>query len=43
MKEILQFVRDLAQNNNREWFAANKPRYQAILRQWQNFCQELIA
>ena len=42
MKDILQFVRDLAQNNNREWFAANKPRYQAVLKQWQAFCQELI-
>ncbi|MGM9855381.1 MAG: DUF2461 domain-containing protein [Muribaculaceae bacterium] len=42
MKEILQFVRDLAQNNNREWFNANKPRYQAVLKQWQEFCLELI-
>ncbi len=43
MKEILKFVRDLAQNNNREWFNANKPRYQAVLKQWHDFCLELIA
>jgi uncharacterized protein (TIGR02453 family) len=27
-----KFQRDLATNNNREWFAANKPRYEAHLR-----------
>ena len=42
MKDILQFVRDLAQNNNREWFAANKPRYQAVQKQWFDFAAELI-
>lgn len=29
----LRFLRDLARNNNREWFAANKPRFEAVLRQ----------
>ena len=43
MKEILKFVRDLTQNNNREWFNANKPRYQAVLKQWHDFCLKLIA
>lgn len=28
----LKFLRDLAKNNNREWFAANKPRYEANVR-----------
>ena len=28
-----KFLRDLARNNNREWFAANKPRYEDVLRQ----------
>ncbi|MDF1571895.1 MAG: DUF2461 domain-containing protein [Bacteroidales bacterium] len=27
MKEILQYLSDLDQNNNSEWFHANKPRY----------------
>lgn len=28
-----RFLRDLAANNNREWFAANKPRFEDVLRQ----------
>jgi uncharacterized protein (TIGR02453 family) len=28
-----KFLRDLAGNNNRVWFAANKPRYEDVLRQ----------
>ncbi|MFI4971009.1 MAG: DUF2461 family protein, partial [Lysobacterales bacterium] len=28
-----KFLRDLAANNNRTWFAANKPRYEDVLRQ----------
>jgi uncharacterized protein (TIGR02453 family) len=28
-----KFLRDLARNNNRPWFAANKPRYEDVLRQ----------
>ena len=28
-----KFLRDLAANNNRAWFAANKPRYEDVLRQ----------
>lgn len=27
MKDVLQFLRELAKNNNREWFEANKDRY----------------
>lgn len=27
MKNVLQFLNDLSQNNNREWFTANKQRY----------------
>lgn len=42
MKEILHFLRDLSCNNNREWFVANKERYQDVLRKWQTFCEELI-
>ncbi|MEP7097442.1 MAG: DUF2461 family protein, partial [Dokdonella sp.] len=28
-----KFLRDLAANNNRAWFHANKPRYEHVLRQ----------
>lgn len=27
-KETLSFIKDVAENNNREWFAENKPRYE---------------
>lgn len=42
MKEILNFLHDLKQNNNREWFTANKDRYVAIQQKWNTFCEELI-
>lgn len=29
MKEVLSFLSDLSQNNHREWFQANRPRYDA--------------
>lgn len=32
MKEILDFLRDLDNNNHREWFNANKDRYQEVLK-----------
>ncbi|MBI2383601.1 MAG: DUF2461 domain-containing protein [Gammaproteobacteria bacterium] len=31
--ETFRFLRQLAKNNDREWFAANKPRFEARLRQ----------
>ncbi|MGN0223199.1 MAG: DUF2461 domain-containing protein [Muribaculaceae bacterium] len=43
MEEILQFLRDLEQNNNRDWFNANKPRYQHAQQLWNAFCEQLIA
>lgn len=42
MNEILQFLRDLNQNNNREWFHANKARYTESQTRWNAFCEELI-
>ncbi len=42
MKEILEFLRDLDQNNNKEWFCENKQRYQAAQEKWNRFCEELI-
>ena len=43
MEEILQFLRDLEQNNNRDWFNANKQRYRHAQQLWNAFCEELIA
>jgi len=31
--ELFEFLADLAANNNREWFNANKPRYEATVRE----------
>lgn len=42
MKEILHFLRDLDAHNNREWFAANKGRYEAVMQRWNAFCEALI-
>lgn len=42
MKELLQFLRDLDRNNNREWFNANKERYLSVQKRWNAFCEELI-
>ena len=37
MKEIIDFLRDLSCNNNKEWFTANKQRYQEVLSHWHEF------
>lgn len=42
MKEILELLRDLENNNNREWFNSNKERYQKVLKTWYAFCESLI-
>lgn len=42
MQEILDFLRELEKNNNREWFNTNKERYQDVLKKWYAFCEELI-
>ena len=42
MKDILQFLRDLSCNNNKEWFTTNKDRYQKVLAKWHEFCEQLI-
>ncbi len=38
-KSLFKFLRELKKNNSREWFLANKPRYEAEVRQP---CQRLI-
>ena len=42
MKELLSFLRDLENNNNREWFQANKERYLSVQKIWNEFCEKLI-
>jgi len=42
MQELLSFLRDLAQNNQREWFNAHKSRYQKSLEHFRHFTGELI-
>lgn len=42
-KETFQFLKDLKKNNNREWFAKNKHRYEAAYADWLSFTGELIA
>lgn len=40
--EIVQFLRELRVNNNREWFQANKPRYEALRNYFIDAVQEVI-
>ncbi|WP_234734026.1 DUF2461 domain-containing protein [Tellurirhabdus bombi] len=40
--QTLDFMRDLAQNNNREWFAANRPRYDALKAEFEQFVGQLL-
>ena len=42
MNAILQFLQDLAAHNDREWFNANKQRYQQAQSKWNEFCLQLI-
>lgn len=42
VKDILLFLSDLSQNNNREWFQANKARYDACRKLFESLTQEYI-
>lgn len=42
MESILAFLRNLAQNNKREWFNANKLRYQEALEIFRGFAGEML-
>jgi uncharacterized protein (TIGR02453 family) len=42
-KSILQFLAELNQNNNREWFAENKEKYQHALADFEQMVNYLIA
>jgi len=39
---VLGFLKDLQQNNNREWFQANKSRYEAAKAEFENFINSVI-
>ena len=42
MKSVLSFIKELTENNNRDWFNANKPRYQESLEVFRDFAGELL-
>ena len=41
-KEIVTFLKDLKDNNHREWFQENKPRYEAAKADFEVFIDQLI-
>ena len=43
MLTVLNFIQDLTENNNRDWFNANKERYQESLEIFRGFAGELLA
>lgn len=43
MNEIYDFLRELTENNNREWFALNKERYLRIQTVFHKFVENIIA
>ncbi|MGF1533713.1 MAG: DUF2461 domain-containing protein [Bernardetiaceae bacterium] len=42
MQATFSFLRDLAQNNNRDWMHAHKDRYQAAKAEFEDFLQRLL-
>lgn len=42
MQKVLDFLSELSKNNNREWFEANKSRYQEVQHHFNLFTEELI-
>jgi uncharacterized protein (TIGR02453 family) len=41
-KQIFEFLSDLERNNNREWFAQNKKRYEIAKKSFESFITKLI-
>lgn len=41
-KEALQFIEDLKNNNNKEWFHDNKKRYELFKKEYQNIIAEIL-
>jgi uncharacterized protein (TIGR02453 family) len=42
MNTVINFISELTENNNRDWFNANKTRYQESLEIFRNFAGELL-
>lgn len=42
MKSIIDFLRDLSENNNREWFEAHRDRYKAVKAQMDSVAEQFI-
>lgn len=42
MKQVVEFLNELRQNNNKVWFDANKDRYKAVNEQFNAFAEKLI-
>lgn len=42
MKNILNFLTELRENNNRPWFEANKERYKEVQSEFNQFAEQLI-
>ena len=42
MEKILDFLKDLDKNNNREWFHANKPYYNEAKSEFESYVNQLI-
>ena len=42
-KDVLQFLKDLKENNYTEWFHENKPRYQRVRKEFEQFVAHAIA
>ena len=42
MERVLSFLRDLARNNDRDWFNDNRQRYQESLEIFRGFIGELL-
>lgn len=43
MEELLSFLHELQDNNNREWFHANKERYLRVQAYWNKLCTDLLS
>ena len=43
MKNVLPFLYDLKENNNREWFQANKPQFEIAKKEVEDFVNYLIS
>ena len=43
MKEVLQFLQELSENNNKPWFEANKKRYLEAKAKMEQLAVELVA